>query len=83
MVKLNLVRLIGRYQSVTGNRLSNRGLAKATGLSRSTIGSLVSDHSTRVDLKTLDSLLNFFAEEIDEPLTIGDLLEFVPAKQCE
>ncbi|MEM7133337.1 MAG: helix-turn-helix transcriptional regulator [Chloroflexota bacterium] len=81
MVRWNLVKLIGRYQTATGSRLSNRRLAQATGLSRCTIGALVSNQTTRVDLKTLDSLLLFFSEEIDEPLRLDDLLEFAPIRK--
>jgi hypothetical protein len=59
---------MGRYQAQTGEPMSLNDLAKATGLARSIIMSAANGTSTRVDMKTLNTLLDFFATKV-EPIS--------------
>jgi DNA-binding Xre family transcriptional regulator len=79
MVRWSLYKAMGRYQAQTGEPMSLNDLAKATGLARSIIMSAANGSSTRVDMKTLNTLLDFFATKVD-PISVADLLEYVPKK---
>ena len=75
--------MMGRYQAKTGKRLTVRGLAKAAGVSASTVGTAVIGSKTRVDFQTLDRLLNYFHGVLEQPVTVADLLEYVPDEELE
>jgi len=78
MLRWKLTQMMGRYQMETGKRLTLGQLAEITGVSRSSVTTAAAGQNKRVDLVTLDKLLNFFAEQLGQPVTVGDLLEFTP-----
>lgn len=78
MLRWKLTQMMGRYQMETGKRLTLGQLAKITGVSRSSVTTAAAGQNKRVDLVTLDKLLNFFTEQLEQPVTVADLLEFTP-----
>ncbi|MFN8495563.1 MAG: helix-turn-helix transcriptional regulator [Caldilineaceae bacterium] len=70
--------MMGRYQMETGKRLTFGQLAEITGVSRSSVTTAAAGQNKRVDLVTLDKLLNFFSEQLEHSVTVSDLLEFIP-----
>lgn len=70
--------MMGRYQMETGKRLTLGELAQVTGVSRSSVTTAAAGENKRVDLVTLDKLLNFFSERLQQPVNVSDLLEFTP-----
>jgi len=68
----------GRYQAATGERLTFDAVIAATGLARQTIANLSTGRAKRLDLGTMETLLNFFSDALGEPLTTSDLLEYRP-----
>ena len=74
---------MGRYQAKTGERLTVRGLAKAAGVSASTVGTDVLGSKKRVDIQTIDKLLTYFRSVLEQPVTVADLIEYVPDKEVE
>jgi DNA-binding Xre family transcriptional regulator len=62
----------------TGKRLTLGELAQVAGVSRSSVTTAAADENKRVDLVTLDKWLNFFSERLQQPVTVGDLLEYTP-----
>lgn len=77
MMRWTIYQMMGRYQTRTGRRLTVAELAREAGLPRSVVLMAANGYSKRVDLKTLDRLLDFFSREL-ESATAADLLEFVP-----
>ena len=77
MVRWSLYKVMGRYQAQTGVPMSLNDLAEATGLAHTVILFVANGRSTRVDLKTLNTLLDFFADKVD-PISVADLLEYEP-----
>ncbi|MCB0098894.1 MAG: helix-turn-helix transcriptional regulator [Caldilineaceae bacterium] len=75
--------MMGRYQAKTGERLTVRGLAKAAGVSASTVGTDVLGSKKRVDIQTIDKLLTYFRSVLEQPVTVADLIEYVPDKEVE
>lgn len=73
MWKLNV--LVGRCKD-RGLNIGYREINKATGISTSTIYEITHGRTTRVDFSTVDRLLAFFSEQLDEELSISDLLEW-------
>ena len=74
---------MGRYQAKTGERLTVRGLAKAAGVSASTVGTDVLGSKKRVDIQTIDKLLTYFRSVLEQPVTVADLIEYVPDEKVE
>ena len=64
---------MGRYQAKTGERLTVRGLAKAAGVSASTVGTDVLGSKKRVDIQTIDKLLTYFRSVLEQPVTVADM----------
>jgi DNA-binding Xre family transcriptional regulator len=77
MLQWKLAQMMGRYQMETGRRLTLGELAKVARVSRSSVTTVAAGKNKRVDLVTLDKLLNFFTEQLRHPVT-SDLLEFTP-----
>ena len=75
--------MMGRYQAKTGERLTVRGLAKAAGVSASTVGTDVLGSKKRVDIQTIDKLLTYFRSVLEQPVTVADLIEYVPDEKVE
>lgn len=78
MFRWKLTQMMGQYQMETGKRLTLGQLAELTGVSRSSVTTAAAGQNKRVDLVTLDKLLNFFTDQLDHPVTLCDLLEFTP-----
>jgi len=78
MLQWKLTQMMGRYQMETGKRLTLGELAQVTGVSRSSVTTAAAGENKRVDLVTLDKLLNFFSERLQQPVNVSDLLEFTP-----
>ncbi len=78
MLQWKLTQMMGRYQMETGKRLTLGELANVAGVSRSSVTTVAAGENKRVDLVTLDKLLNFFNEQLQHPVSVGDLLEFTP-----
>jgi len=78
MLQWKLTQMMGRYQMETGKRLTLGELAQVAGVSRSSVTTAAAGENKRVDLVTLDKLLNFFSERLRQPVTVGDLLEYTP-----
>lgn len=70
--KLNVFRLVKRLEEQAGMPYKNIAIAKMTGLSRVTVNSLVAGSTNRIDLATIDKLLDFFHAE-GMPITACDL----------
>lgn len=81
MIQWKLSQMMGRYQVETGKRLTLGELADASGVARSSVTTAVAGQSKRVDLSTLDKLLTFFEEELEQSVTVADLLEYVPEQR--
>lgn len=77
-MKWRLTEMQGRYQQSTGERLTYDVLRDATGLSSATIASLFTGKAKRLDLGTMEKVLDFFSDALGEPLTTSDLLEYRP-----
>ena len=72
MLHFNVDTLL-RQLAVKNNRDYDKSyVAERTGLSRTTISTITNNTSGRVDLATLDKLLDFFVAE-GMPVTVGDL----------
>lgn len=63
-ITFHLRTLIGKYEDETGERLSYRGLASATGTSTTTITALANNARELVSLRVLESLCAFFGCEL-------------------
>lgn len=75
--KLNIFRLIKRLEELKNKPYSNTYMADKAGLSRVTVNSLVSGDTNRIDLATIDKLIDFFAAE-GMPIDAGDLFTVTP-----
>jgi hypothetical protein len=75
--KLNVFRLVKRLEEQKNEPYTNTAIADKTGLSRVTVNSLVAGSTNRIDLATIDKLLDFFAAE-GMPITPGDLFTVTP-----
>lgn len=78
MIRLTLKGLMEEYQEQTGEYLSIRKLAGHTGIAPSSLCTAIASKTTRVDFHIMERLLNFFGETLEKPLTVADLLEYVP-----
>lgn len=79
MVQWSLYKILGRYQALTGKPMSLNQLADDSGVTRSVVMSIANGHSKRVDLKTLNRLLDYFSDKLDS-VNVADLLEYIPDK---
>ena len=79
MVQWSLYKILGRYQAQTGRPMSLNQLADDSGVTRSVVMSIASGQSKRVDLKTLNRLLDYFVDKMG-PVSVADLLEYVPGE---
>ncbi len=70
--QLNVFRMVKRLEEKSNVAYTNTAIAKKSGLSRVTVNGLVSSGTQRIDLETIDKLLDFFATE-GMPITPGDL----------
>lgn len=73
---------MGRYQAQTGRPLTVNQLARESGITRSVVMSAAKGEARRVDMKTLNTLLEFFSQEL-ETVTVADLLEYVPDEKTD
>lgn len=73
MWKLNT--LVGRCKD-RGVVVQYRDMSQSTGISTSTLTEIMHGRQKRIDLSTVDRLLTYFSEKLNEDLTIGDLLEW-------
>lgn len=78
--KWHLKELIGRAESVSGENISYRDICDATGISPNTITQMATGKAKRVDLHTVDRLLDFLGEKAGDNLTLDDLLKRYPAQ---
>ena len=78
MIRWTLQGLMKEYQEHTGEYLSIRKLACHTGIAPSSICTAMASKTTRADFRTMERLLQFFGETLEKPLTVADLLEYVP-----
>lgn len=77
-MKWKLRELQGRVQAQTGERVTYEDMMTATGLAKQTITNLSTGRAQRLDISTMEKLLDFFATRLGEPLTTSDLLEYRP-----
>ena len=76
-MRWHLKELIGRAESITGERLPYRTISANTGISTNTIAAIASGRAKRADLRTIDMLLKYLGDKIGERLTTDDLLKHV------
>lgn len=77
-MKWKLSELQGRVQAKTGDRVTYEQITDATGLATRSITLLSTGRAKRLDLSTMERLLDFFSERLGERLTTDDLLEYRP-----
>lgn len=70
--KFNLKQLLRQLSIQNDRDYEIQQVAEASGLSRFTVASIMSNSSNRVELRTLDRLQDFFASE-GMPITIDQL----------
>jgi len=70
--------LQGQVQARTGHRVTYEEITEATGLATQTITLLSTGRAKRLDLGTVEKVLDFFSARLGEPLTTNDLLEYTP-----
>lgn len=75
--KFNLRQLIRRLEVKNERDYEYQQIAQACGLSRFTVASIANSDSIRIELRTIDKLLDFFAAE-GMPITISDLFTVTP-----
>jgi len=68
--------LIGEYEDKTGQRLSYDTLSEKTGMSKTLLHRIGKNTAKRADLKTVNSLLEFFGQHLDRTLTTNDILRY-------
>lgn len=71
--------LIGQYEDRTKNKLTYRKLADETGLSKTLLNKIGRGTATRADLKTINTLLNFFRSHLGDEIGIDDILKYESA----
>lgn len=75
--KFNLKQLIRQLESKNNRDYEYQQIAKASGLSRFTVASIANNVSIRIELRTIDKLLDFFAAE-GMPVTVDQLFTDAP-----
>lgn len=76
MIMWRLNTLVGRCQDRGIEGLTYREIYEATGVSTSTLTSIMKNRAERIDTSTVSRLLAFFSEKLGEELTVNDLLEW-------
>lgn len=71
-IEYNLKQLIRKLSAQNGRDYELQQVGKACGLSRFTISSIANNASVRIELRTLERLMNFFAAE-GMVITVADL----------
>lgn len=75
----HLKELIGRYESKNpDDPLTYRRIEAETGIGKTVITKVATNKAARLDLKTVNTLLNYFSKKLKEDLTIDDLLKWEP-----
>ena len=77
-MKWKFSELQGRVQAGTGHKVTYEEISQETGLANQTIANLSTGRAKRLDLSTMERLLDFFSERLGERLTTDDLLEYRP-----
>lgn len=75
--KFNLKQLIRQLESKNNRDYEYQQIAQACGLSRFTVASIANNGSVRIELRTIDKLLDFFAAE-GMPVTVDQLFTVSP-----
>lgn len=75
-MKWRLNELMGEYQTATGNKITQREIAQATGLSTTTLSMISQNKTERADLDTLNTLIRYFARTLNRPVNTSDILQF-------
>ena len=76
MLKWRVIELMAEYQVLSGNKLTQQEIAERTGLARTTVAKMVSGRGVRVDLASLDVLLNFFSPLLGREVDPGELFQY-------
>ena len=81
-MKWHLKELIGRYESRNPNdSLSYRRIEAETGIGKTVITKIATNKAARLDLATVNTLLNYFSQKLGEELTVDDMLHWEPERQ--
>jgi DNA-binding Xre family transcriptional regulator len=81
-VKFNLLHLKARLELTTDRAYNWTDIARATGLHQNTLYNMVDNKNRRVDLATLEKLLDFFRAE-GLLIEIGDLFVVSLGKETQ
>jgi len=76
MIMWKLNSLVGRCKDQGISGVKYREIAKATGVSTNTLSGIMQGNTKRIDQDTIDRLLKYFSDLLNEELTISDLLEW-------
>jgi len=76
MLKWRVSELIATHQVNTGNHLTQSAIAEGTGLARTTVAKIVNGNGGRVDLASIDVLLNFFSAVMGRVVDPGELFRY-------
>lgn len=76
MIMWKLNSLVGRCKDRGIGGVKYREIAKATGVSTNTLSGIMQGSTKRIDQETIDRLLRYFSDLLNEELTISDLLEW-------
>lgn len=81
-MKWHLKELIGRYESQNPNdSLSYRRIESDTGIGKTVITKIATNKAARLDLATMNTLLNYFSQKLGEELTVDDMLRWEPERR--
>ena len=73
---------IVELQKATGDRLSDSEYARQIGITRQTFGALMQGEVLRIEIETIDKLLNFFAAS-GMPIKIQDLFTVTTTQESQ
>ena len=71
-IDYNLKQLVRNLSAKNGRDYELQQIGRLCGLSRFTVSSIANNSSTRIELRTIEKLLDFFAAQ-GMPVTIADL----------
>lgn len=77
-VRWRFVELLGACQLATGERITQRDVSEATGISANAINQIANNRTARVDFTTLAKLLDYFSNKLGRPVDVSELLEYEP-----
>lgn len=81
-MRWHLKELIGRYESQNPNdSLSYRRIEADTGIGKTVITKIATNKAARLDLATINTLLNYFSQKLGEELTVDDMLRWEPERR--